>query len=320
MSETLGARTHSSEIACLTEVQGCDVYILILGSSYGYVPDGDSRSVTHAEYHAAKASNKPILVFLQNVKMEAAQQSFKQEVEDYQSGEFREGFSEPEELKDGIVRALSTWQRSVHAMPSEEFGEIVGDALQEIEDVYRHGYEPRIVLAYLSQPAICEDLVVVEADLDRRFARLCSAGFALLRDGYEPSRGRVWTGLTTKYLSYAVYDNGLLLLTFSPRRDREATLGYFIPPDWLRNAACAFYDFLPVSSGFFALRLLKMDQAFVAEDPGGSSLQMRASFGNDDGYETAEFFNPMSRGAFETWINRTVNAIEHVYTYPPRYL
>lgn len=64
MSEHFGARTYSSEHACLTEVDQCDVYILILGANYGYEPQ-PGLSVTQQEFHQAVSKRKPILVFIQ---------------------------------------------------------------------------------------------------------------------------------------------------------------------------------------------------------------------------------------------------------------
>jgi len=196
MSETFGARAHSSEIACITEVQQSDVYVLILGPSYGYVTE-EGISVTHAEYRAAKESSRPILAFVQDVEMEPDQQSFKQEVQAYQSGQFRQGFTSPEELKDGIVQALSTWQKSAEAMPAEEFDEVVDEALAHAFGGFGHSYDPRVALSYLPQPPGHPDLSAVESDRDDIFQRLCAAGLANLSDGYERENGRHWAGLSS---------------------------------------------------------------------------------------------------------------------------
>ena len=59
MCEAFSARPYSSEKACIHEVEQCDVYLLILGSTYGYeTPEG--ISVTQAEFEAAKATGKSI--------------------------------------------------------------------------------------------------------------------------------------------------------------------------------------------------------------------------------------------------------------------
>lgn len=319
MSETFGARAHSSETACITEVQQCDVYVVVLGANYGYVPEGHTISVTHAEYRAAQDSHRPTLAFVQDVEMEPKQRAFKKEVEAYQSGQFRQAFSAPEELKDGVVKALRLWERGNEAIPAEEFEGLVDEALRDAMDSIGYGYDPRVVFAYLPQPAIALDVGGVEAELDDIFAHLCSAGLARMRDGYENEGGHRWAGLASDKLQYAAFDKGLRLLAVAPISERGTSWGgQFLPPDRVRAAAHGFYELLPVSSGFVALRLLKMGQAFVAENPGENSLQMRGFGGEDDDYSTTHFFNPLSHGAFEDWLNRTMKAIERRYGYPPR--
>lgn len=321
MSEAFGARTYSSDIACITEVKNCDVYILILGATYGYVPEGDDVSVTHAEYRAAMEASRPILVFVQDVKMEQAQHAFKQEVEGYYTGQFRESFSTPEELKDGIVQALSLWQRSNDAIPAERFGELFDEALLECGDAStRNSYEPKVIFGFLPQPFVPEDLSAIEGDLDQFFARLCTGGFGQLRDGYRACSGQEWSGLTSGTLQYVVFENGLRLLGTSLTRDGASTLGYFLSPDTLRSASRAFLNLLPTGSGFLVIRLNQMDQAFISENPGGNSIQMRGFFGGEDGFSASNYFNPLSEGAFEIWLDRTMNSIQRRYGYPPRSL
>lgn len=53
---------------CLDDVSNCDIYILILGNRYGYIPNGMDRSITELEYEKALACKqggtlKEILVF-----------------------------------------------------------------------------------------------------------------------------------------------------------------------------------------------------------------------------------------------------------------
>lgn len=48
---------------CLRDVEDSDIYILILANRYGYVVDGQDKSITHLEYEKAKALGKVILVF-----------------------------------------------------------------------------------------------------------------------------------------------------------------------------------------------------------------------------------------------------------------
>ncbi|MBT0768271.1 DUF4062 domain-containing protein [Kineosporia sp. J2-2] len=49
---------------CVQDVGACDVYVGVFAWRYGDVPEGQTRSVTEAEYRAAKAAGKPCLIFL----------------------------------------------------------------------------------------------------------------------------------------------------------------------------------------------------------------------------------------------------------------
>lgn len=48
---------------CLRDVEDCDIYILILANRYGYVIDGQDKSITHQEYQKALSLHKVVLVF-----------------------------------------------------------------------------------------------------------------------------------------------------------------------------------------------------------------------------------------------------------------
>ena len=49
---------------CLLAVRSADLYILIIGHRYGFIPTGHDTSITHLEYRAAVSSQKPILSFM----------------------------------------------------------------------------------------------------------------------------------------------------------------------------------------------------------------------------------------------------------------
>ena len=68
MCEDFGARHYNSETTCISEVQNCDIYILILGEKYGWIPPYGTVSVTHREYLTARETNKKILVFTENTQ------------------------------------------------------------------------------------------------------------------------------------------------------------------------------------------------------------------------------------------------------------
>src|SRR5690349_8556977 len=53
--------------SCLTDIDGCDLYVLILGHRYGFQPKEDNPeklSITHLEFRRAKLSNIPRIALL----------------------------------------------------------------------------------------------------------------------------------------------------------------------------------------------------------------------------------------------------------------
>jgi hypothetical protein len=53
--------------ACLDDVDACDLYVLILGHRYGFVPEDGNReglSITHLEYRRAGLSGIPRIALL----------------------------------------------------------------------------------------------------------------------------------------------------------------------------------------------------------------------------------------------------------------
>ena len=64
--EEFGARAGRPKEVCLEIVGDCDLYVGLVGHCYGFVPDGDSVSITEAEYAAAVEKGLPRLLFLAN--------------------------------------------------------------------------------------------------------------------------------------------------------------------------------------------------------------------------------------------------------------
>jgi Domain of unknown function (DUF4062) len=58
------ARDERPKDACIADVQGCDVYVGIFAWRYGFVPPGETTSITELEFRAARAANKHCLIFL----------------------------------------------------------------------------------------------------------------------------------------------------------------------------------------------------------------------------------------------------------------
>jgi hypothetical protein len=108
MAEDFGARANSPQIACLDGLRQADVVVLILGERYGAMqPSG--LSATHEEYREAKG-RKPVLAFVQEgVFPEPDQAAFITEVQGWEGGLFRAGFTGSEDLQPAITRALHEW-------------------------------------------------------------------------------------------------------------------------------------------------------------------------------------------------------------------
>ncbi len=55
---------HEPTKACEQEINDCDVFVGIYAHRYGFIPDGESKSITHLEYDLAKKLNKACLCFV----------------------------------------------------------------------------------------------------------------------------------------------------------------------------------------------------------------------------------------------------------------
>ncbi|MFT7614226.1 MAG: NAD-dependent SIR2 family protein deacetylase [Parvicellaceae bacterium] len=88
------------------EINSADIFILILGNTYGWIPeDGPKKelglSVTHLELKHAQESNIPVLSFLKNLEYGTDSASddarnrdaFRKEVQDWKDGYFTTGFN-----------------------------------------------------------------------------------------------------------------------------------------------------------------------------------------------------------------------------------
>jgi Domain of unknown function (DUF4062) len=109
MAEDFGARPITPQISCLQGVRQSAVVVLILGASYG-AKQSSGISATHEEYREAKGV-RPIIAFVQEaVSRDADQSAFVSEVQAWDSGLFREGFSDPQKLRALITRRLHEWE------------------------------------------------------------------------------------------------------------------------------------------------------------------------------------------------------------------
>ena len=89
ISESDKSQNKSSFEACLQEVQRRDLFILLLGRRYGWIPEGFDRSVTEIEFDKARETGSDIIVFkLDYFDREPEQEKFIKRVGDFTDGRF----------------------------------------------------------------------------------------------------------------------------------------------------------------------------------------------------------------------------------------
>ena len=62
--EVIGAKPQEPKEACLSLLDDCEVFVGIYAYRYGFIPDGDDKSITEQEYDFAKQKNKDMFCFL----------------------------------------------------------------------------------------------------------------------------------------------------------------------------------------------------------------------------------------------------------------
>lgn len=62
--EVFGARPDEASIACFGEIQDSDALVGIYGHRYGFIPQGQTRSITEQEFDFARAKEKPTFCFV----------------------------------------------------------------------------------------------------------------------------------------------------------------------------------------------------------------------------------------------------------------
>lgn len=154
MAEDFGAQPSSPQVACLQGLRRADLMVLLLGPDYGYPQGTSGISPTHEEYQEAR-DTKPMLVFVrQGVDREPEQSKFVSEVQAWQTGHFREGFTTPEELKTLIIGAIHEYQLA-HAAGPLDLDKLVQTAVQLIPKAasrQSHSGSPMLNVAFAGGP------------------------------------------------------------------------------------------------------------------------------------------------------------------------
>lgn len=139
MAEDFGASPNSPQVACLQGLRSADVVVLVLGESYGAVQPSSGLSATHEEYREAR-ERKPVLAFVQqniNITPDPQQAQFIQEVQGWESGYFRVGFQQPDDLRDAVIRALRDYELA-HAVGPVDPQALIRRAIELLPEAERH--------------------------------------------------------------------------------------------------------------------------------------------------------------------------------------
>jgi tetratricopeptide (TPR) repeat protein len=64
--EYFGARPEEPKAACLKEIEQADIFVGIYAHRYGFIPEGDTKSITEQEFDHAKKLGKPIFCYRVN--------------------------------------------------------------------------------------------------------------------------------------------------------------------------------------------------------------------------------------------------------------
>lgn len=309
MCEDFAARPHSSQQACVTEVEDSDVYVLVLGERFGFEAE-PGVSITQQEFRAARDIGKPVLAFVQEgVEMEPAQRAFREEVEDFHQGFFRAPFQTPEQLKDQLIKALRQLEAVDQAAPKGQFEERADDALRRF--ITEDGH-PVLAVVFWPQPVRDVDIIREESRLDRVFSQLCEASLAQMREGYAPLTDRDYTGLVSRKSYYYRFEDGLIILLFSPTIEREGWLfsSYFAAPSRIRQLCSGADRFAEANSVWSGIGLYNVANVRIEEPPveNTSSMSMKM-FGKEEAFVSRRLM-PLTEAGYREWVEHAVGRLQ----------
>lgn len=311
MSEDFGARSYSSEIACIKEAQSCDLFILILGKNYGHLTS-EGVSVTHSEYRAAKAANRPILAFVQTCDMEPQQEAFKVEVEKYHDGFFRATFSTDGELKDQIVKSLRNLEKEASAVSENDFLKRFENILQDTHSRSRN--ESFGAIAFWGQPIKEYDLAAIEQNADNIFKQLCDIGVTNMREGYKLYTKNNRIEITSNKTKFFVYDDGFKILYFSPTIEGQEGYSFsmfYVSPGLFERVTLGSLSLCESKISWTLLALFGMDNKYFAEPEKGDSttIPMR----QQSSEVVTKFLSPITKSTYEDWVKAQVKKLKWVF-------
>lgn len=317
MCEDFGSRPHNSEIACMTEVQQSDIYVLILGEKYGWEPPQDLVSVTHREYLTAREANKPILVCIQDGPKEPKQEQFVRSVQDYHNGYFRATFATPEDLKDAISKSLNQLKHNSDSESRASFEACLREAEQTLQNRHELNQrnEPLLQVAFWSQPAAANDIIAVEKQSDEYFSKIHAARLASLKDGYKTITGSTFTAIKCSESTLVFFENGLVVLRLNPVvQDQNSHFAFqFVSPSRVQQLALACSAFVKGYSAWVSLKVSGMEHKNFEELPPASQTSYSLSMYGPPEKEFVKLFSPYNKADYEEWIEHSIAMMERCF-------
>lgn len=304
MCEDFGARPYSSEVACMTEVDQADVVVLILGADFGFKTN-TGESVTQQEFHRAKAANKPILAFLEEIPVEDDQKRFHWEVSDYVDGLFRSTFTGDRDLSDKIIQGLSQLAASRSAISEQEFVQHLQNRSNS-RNWNSRPREDRLELVFLPQPTLSGTLRSMHTQHDEFFLKLSQAGLVSIKGGYKSFNEGDITGLDAEEASWRHHDNGMSWLSIplaAPGKGGEYFASYYISPSRLKRFAEEAFSLISRGKGgWFQLGIYGISHQVYAEPPSTPASSMSMPHRIEKNIEERKLLIPASQGVFNQWL------------------
>ncbi|MBN2089117.1 DUF4062 domain-containing protein [candidate division KSB1 bacterium] len=151
MMEYMGAGKNPPKDECIKKVYESDVYVGIFAHRYGYIPPGESISITEIEYQAAVKAKKEIFCFIidpkfpwpeKNKDFEPRLDRFIKEIRENYTVEF---FTTPEDLAVMVNQAISKLETNVMLRWQEKAKKIDGNKkLRLIDDLAAENNQRRL--------------------------------------------------------------------------------------------------------------------------------------------------------------------------------
>lgn len=318
LAEDFGPRDYSPEAACLTEVAQADVYLLLLGSRYGF-KTAEGLSVTQAEFRQAVKMRRPVLALVEQTEMEPAQRAFCDEVENYSAGFYRGSYSSPDEAKNEIIRALRQLENRFDAASEADFE----DRLTKAAEATRNNWSrvthqgAHLRCAWWPQPVLDLDLKHIEHNLDSYFDKLCETGLAMKRHGYEPITGKEHTGIRTEKNAAFFFEDGLIIVQSDPTAEDSgpASMAFsFVPPSKVKQLAMASSHLFAETGAWCQIRLEGLDGKNFTELPTDTRGPVSIPMYGDHSATHNQLLIPYTIERFEQTLERAIGRFERTFS------